>query len=165
MSEHVTHLFCTVGNMKVKSPAKVKEILWEALEIEPAKRREFLDNAGTTAEIRGEIESLLSFEAVSADFMSLAITDFSKDFPLEVEETEISLVGQEVGLDGQVADRPGTPLLDRPEDLFQPRADVKEAGPQGAEQGLVTGESYQIKLHGTYINRDDAYCLRRIHQE
>ncbi len=68
------------------------------MEIEPAKRREFLDNAGTTAEIRAEIESLLSFEAVSADFMSLAITDFSKDFPPEIDADEISLVGQEVGI-------------------------------------------------------------------
>lgn len=76
----------------------VKEILWEVLELEPAKRREFLDNAGTTAEIRAEIESLLSFEAVSADFMSLELTDFSKDFMPEVYETEISFVGQKIGI-------------------------------------------------------------------
>ncbi len=84
--------------MEFKNPANVKELLWEVLEIEPAKRREFLDNAGTSAEIRAEVESLLSFEAVSADFMSLAITDFSKDFEPDIEAAENSLIGQEIGV-------------------------------------------------------------------
>ena len=84
--------------MNVKEIANIKEILWEVLELDPAKRQEFLDNAAIGADIRAEIESLLSFEAVSADFMSLAITNFSKDFMPEVDETEISFVGQKIGI-------------------------------------------------------------------
>ncbi len=76
----------------------VKEILWEVLELEPGKRREFLDNAGMTAEIRADIESLLSFETVSADFMSLELADFSKDFMPEVDEIENSFVGQKIDI-------------------------------------------------------------------
>jgi len=83
--------------MEVKEIVNVKEILWEVLDLEPARRREFLDNAGLTAENRAEIESLLSFEAVSADFMSLEITDFTKDFTPE-EKTERSLVEQKIGI-------------------------------------------------------------------
>ncbi len=84
--------------MQAENWGKVKKILREVLEFEPRKRCEFLDKVAITAEIRAEVESLLALEAESADFMSLPITDFSKDFVAEVEESEISLVGRKIGV-------------------------------------------------------------------
>lgn len=84
------------ASMEVKKTAQVKELLWEVLEIQPAKRREYLDNSGAAADIRAEVESLLSFEAASADFMSVAITDFMKDLEPEIDAGETSLLGQKI---------------------------------------------------------------------
>ena len=84
--------------MQAENWDKVKEMLREVLQLEPLKRGAFLEKAETTVEIRAEVESLLAFEAESEDFMSLPITDFSKDFLAEDEEIEISLVGQKIGI-------------------------------------------------------------------
>lgn len=95
--------------MQAEDWKKIKEILREALEIAEAdRRRAFLDVAAPGAEIRAEVESLLAFETESEDFMSLSITDFSKDFFVTEEMSESereaetaakgSLVGREIGI-------------------------------------------------------------------
>lgn len=83
--------------MKEKNWIRVKEILQEVLEIEPSKRLDFLEKAGITVETRAEVESLMAFEEESEDFMSLGISDFSKDFAAN-EESEILLAGQKIGV-------------------------------------------------------------------
>ena len=88
--------------MQAENWQKVKEILREALQIEPSARLVFLDAAAPSAEVRAEVESLLAFEKETEDFMSLPITDFSKDF-LVTEETvqekaESSLINQKIGI-------------------------------------------------------------------
>ncbi|HEX8249426.1 MAG TPA: serine/threonine-protein kinase [Pyrinomonadaceae bacterium] len=92
--------------MQAENWKKVKEILREAMQIEPPARRAFLDEAAPSAEIRAEVESLLAFEAETEDFMSLSITDFSKDFLAieeagqeeEKEEAESPVVGRKIGI-------------------------------------------------------------------
>ncbi|MGE3467625.1 MAG: serine/threonine protein kinase, partial [Pyrinomonadaceae bacterium] len=83
--------------MKAEQRQNVKEILLEALEIEPAARASFLDTAGLNAGDRVEVESLLSFDAVSAGFMTLPLSDFSADFPLANGTNGRSPIGQQIG--------------------------------------------------------------------
>lgn len=83
--------------MKPQPSQNMKDILWEVLDVEPHRRSEFLSRSGMTDEIRSEIESLLSFEEASADFMSLPITDFSSDFYPPIPALETSFIGQMVG--------------------------------------------------------------------
>jgi serine/threonine protein kinase len=88
--------------MQAEDWKKVKEILHEAMQIEPPARRAFLDAAAPRAEIRVEVESLLAFETETEDFMSLSITDFAKDFLASEadgrEEPESSPVGRRIGI-------------------------------------------------------------------
>lgn len=84
--------------IRAKNWQTVKEILHDVLRIEPSRRGEFLEKTGTTAEIRREVESLLACEIESANFMSLPITDFSKDFAGDGGGSEISLIGQRIGI-------------------------------------------------------------------
>jgi len=72
----------------------VKDIIREALRIDRSRRREFLAELDAPGEVRAEVESLLACEAESSDFMSLPITDFSRDFASNRDaEPETSLIG------------------------------------------------------------------------
>ena len=84
--------------MKPENWLKVKEILRQTLDVEAARRQEFLENAEIDGEILAEVESLLAFEEASEDFMSLSITAFYKDFADTGEESEILLAGQQIGI-------------------------------------------------------------------
>ena len=85
--------------MRAENWKTIKEILRDVLQIEPSKRGEFLERTAACLEIRSEVESLLACEAESADFMSLPITDFSKDFTAaEEEEPPAPLAGQKIGI-------------------------------------------------------------------
>jgi len=53
--------------MKAETWNQVKDILSQALEIEPDGRREFLAKASATPEIIAEVESLLAYEDAAAD--------------------------------------------------------------------------------------------------
>ncbi|HYG09620.1 MAG TPA: serine/threonine-protein kinase, partial [Pyrinomonadaceae bacterium] len=57
----------------------VKEVLLETLRLAPSERRDHLQRADITVEIRAEVESLLSLEAEAEDFMSLSVGQFSSD--------------------------------------------------------------------------------------
>lgn len=83
--------------MNAEHWGKVKDLLEEVLKIEPVRRVRFLEKTGINGEIRAEVESLLAFEGRSQDFMSLTLSEFSKDFVAE-EEKEISLIGQKIGI-------------------------------------------------------------------
>jgi serine/threonine protein kinase len=96
--------------MQAEDWKKAKEILHEALQItQPDSRRAFLDSVAPDGDIRAEVESLLVFETEFEDFMSLSITDFSKDF-LAIEEVsdgesrtlpvaaKCSLIGRAIGV-------------------------------------------------------------------
>lgn len=115
--------------IQAKNWQTVKEILRDILRIEPSKRGEFLEKTETTAEIRREVESLLACEIESANFMSLPLTDFSKDF-LAVEEPEISLVGQKIGI-YEIVKEIGTGgmgavyLADRADGKFEQKVAIK----------------------------------------
>lgn len=84
--------------MQAENWDRVKIILLEILELEPFRRLDYLEKNVADKEIRAEIESLLAFEAESENFMSLPLTDYSKDFVAIDEEAEISLVGQKIGI-------------------------------------------------------------------
>lgn len=76
---------------------KVKELLDEVLQIEPAKRLTYLRKAEISKEVRAEIESLISFENDAENLMNLSAIEFSKDFFAEEEDSN-ALVGQQFGV-------------------------------------------------------------------
>ena len=84
--------------MSAENWVKVKKALREVLDAAPSERQTILEN-GISAEIRAEVESLLALEDESADFLSLPITDFSKDFGGENFEDSAGLpAGQKIGI-------------------------------------------------------------------
>jgi serine/threonine protein kinase len=84
-------------NMSAENWLKVKKALREVLDAAPSERQKILEN-GISAEIRAEVESLLAFEAESADFLSLPITDFSKDFGENTQDSAPLPAGQRIGI-------------------------------------------------------------------
>jgi len=83
--------------MNAEDWIKVKELLDEVLKIDPVERSAYLEKKEIDSEIRAEVESLLSFEGQSRDFMSLDLEEFSKDFVAD-EVSDDSLVGQRIGI-------------------------------------------------------------------
>ncbi len=81
---------------KRDTSGKVSEILEDVLAIEPAKRREYLENSGFEQEILQEIESLLAFEEEAEASMNLSAVEFSKDF-FDDDEQNL-LIGQQIGV-------------------------------------------------------------------
>ncbi|MBL8185804.1 MAG: serine/threonine protein kinase [Blastocatellia bacterium] len=73
---------------------RVKEVLHEALEIEPADRPRFLNELGLSPEIRSEVESLLSMEHGAAAMMDGSAVEFSKDF---IDGADGGMVGKRIG--------------------------------------------------------------------
>ena len=74
---------------------KVEELLNAALEIEPTKRREFLDRIGADG-LRREVESLLDYESKTEGFLAYPAIAFSSDF-FETDESPDALINQEIG--------------------------------------------------------------------
>ena len=73
----------------------IKEVLLETLSLDAAERRDFLDKANLSVEVRKEVESLLAFEEESEDLMRLSAVEFSKDF--FNDNAKNTLIGQRVG--------------------------------------------------------------------
>ena len=61
----------------MKNWSSVKQTLADVLEIEPAKRQQFLDQVGISNADRAEIESLMTLEADADDFLSESAGGFS----------------------------------------------------------------------------------------
>ena len=83
--------------METENWKKVKELLDEVLDLETSERQRYLNKPDVSAEVRAEVESLLSFEDESADLMNLSAVEFFKDFFDDEEETNV-LVGQNIGV-------------------------------------------------------------------
>ncbi|HQU84815.1 MAG TPA: serine/threonine-protein kinase [Pyrinomonadaceae bacterium] len=83
--------------MSAENWVKIKKALREVLDAEPSERQRILETR-VPEDIRAEVESLLAFEKESADFLSLPITDFSKDFVANFEESAILPAGQKIGI-------------------------------------------------------------------
>ncbi|HRH42590.1 MAG TPA: protein kinase [Pyrinomonadaceae bacterium] len=83
--------------MQTNSWEKVKNLLDQVLELEISQRQDFLANCGESAEVRAEVESLISFENEAENLMNLSAVEFSKDFFAE-EENPNSLIGQNIGV-------------------------------------------------------------------
>jgi tetratricopeptide (TPR) repeat protein len=75
----------------------IKDVLLAALKLAPAARRDYLEKADITAEVRAEVESLLVLEAEAEDFMSLPVGEFSKDFFAPDEADTGTLVNLKIG--------------------------------------------------------------------
>ena len=82
--------------MQIENWEKVKELLEQVSELEETQRQEFLDKSNISAEIRAEIESLISFEDEADNLMNFSAIEFSKDFFAEVEPN--ALIGQQIGV-------------------------------------------------------------------
>jgi len=74
---------------------KVEQLLNQALEIEPARRRKFLDAIGEDG-LRREVESLLAYDAKTDDFLQFPAIAFSNDF-FDDDESPDALINQEIG--------------------------------------------------------------------
>lgn len=81
--------------MKVENWKKVKDILHEALAIEPSARQDFFDKSDASGEILEEVISLLAFETEAGDLMNLSAVAFSRDF---FDEEQNLLIGQNFGV-------------------------------------------------------------------
>lgn len=80
--------------MNSKSWQKVEELLNEALEIEPQKRRKFLADI-EAKDLRREVESLLDGEAEAENFLAAPVPAFSADF--FADDAPDALIGQMIG--------------------------------------------------------------------
>ncbi len=74
---------------------KLKEIIYEVLSLEQAERQDYLDKANLSAEMRSEIESLISYEKATETFMGLSAVAFSQDLFSE-DDSQSGLTGQEI---------------------------------------------------------------------
>jgi eukaryotic-like serine/threonine-protein kinase len=74
----------------------LKEIVGEVLNLPSSNRKDFLDKANLSAEIRAEVESLLAFDKVSEDFMKLSAVTFSRDF-ISTDQPQESLFEKQIG--------------------------------------------------------------------
>jgi serine/threonine protein kinase len=83
--------------MKTEEWLKVEAALNAALELEPVRRREFLDQMGaSTPELRREVESLLVCEEKADSFLAAPAIAFSSDF-FDDDEGVDSRAGQTIG--------------------------------------------------------------------
>ncbi|HEX9960143.1 MAG TPA: serine/threonine-protein kinase, partial [Pyrinomonadaceae bacterium] len=80
--------------MQAENWKKVKAVLDEALTLDAAARRVFLNELEIGDEIRAEVESLLAFETESEDLMHLSAVEFSRDF---FDADEDVLNGKNIG--------------------------------------------------------------------
>ena len=71
----------------------VEDLLNRALEIEPEKRRKFIDEIGAD-DLRSEVESLLAGEAQAEKFLAAPVAAFSADF---FDDLPDALLGEEIG--------------------------------------------------------------------
>ena len=83
--------------MEKENWKKVKELLLQALSLEPLERREFLQKSGASAEILQEVESLIAFEEEAEGLMNLSAIEFSKKF-FDEDESANALIGQSFGV-------------------------------------------------------------------
>ena len=74
---------------------KVEELLNAALEIEPSRRRKFLDDIGADG-LRSEVESLLDCDAKTDGFLASPAIAFSSDF-FDDGESPDTLLNQQIG--------------------------------------------------------------------
>ena len=82
--------------METENWKNIKDVLLDALNLRDFERREFLDKADITPEVRAEVESLLAFEEESEDLMHLSAVEFSKDF--FDDDNQNTLIGQQIGV-------------------------------------------------------------------
>jgi serine/threonine-protein kinase len=76
----------------------IKDVVLEALELDASRRREFLDQAGISADTRAEVESLLGLAEEAEDFMSLSVGEFSKDFLEDLVPSPSPVINQRIGV-------------------------------------------------------------------
>jgi hypothetical protein len=65
--------------MQTENWQTIKDTLLKALQLESSGRRAYLDSADISAEVRAEVESLLTQENNAKDFMSLTASGFAHE--------------------------------------------------------------------------------------
>lgn len=84
--------------MQAENWKTVKETLLEALKRDSSSRRGYLDQANLSAEVRAEVESLLTHESNAKDFMSVTASGFTREFFNGCEDSAPSLINQKLGI-------------------------------------------------------------------
>ncbi|HEX6188944.1 MAG TPA: serine/threonine-protein kinase [Pyrinomonadaceae bacterium] len=76
----------------------IKAALLEALELDTSGRRAYLDNADLSPEVRAEVESLLTQQNNSKDFMSLTASGFARELFDGSGSSADPLINQKIGI-------------------------------------------------------------------
>ncbi len=84
--------------MQTENWKKVKDLLLTVLPLDPFERRSFFDKSSVDGEIRGEVESLLTFEKNSENLMNMNVVEFLRDFIISDRFDEQTPIGQNVGI-------------------------------------------------------------------
>ncbi len=79
--------------MNSNSWGQISEILVDCLEVEPAKREEYLDSLEIGSELRKEVETFLALEENVEGTMNFSAIEYSKDFI----DDESAATGQQFG--------------------------------------------------------------------
>ena len=83
--------------MRAENWQTIKDTLIEVLDLDPSGRRAYLDNAHLSAEVRAEVESLLTQEDNAQDFMSLTASGFAREL-FDGGYSAESLINQKIGI-------------------------------------------------------------------
>lgn len=73
----------------------VKSVLLEVIELDPSRRKEFLNGPTIPSDVRAEVESLLAHENSVEDFMSISARGFAGEI---VATSNPSQIGQRIGI-------------------------------------------------------------------
>lgn len=76
---------------------KVSEILLDCLEVEPLKRHAYLNSLELAAEMRSEVESLLTFEVGAANLMNISAVELSDGYFDDDDGVKTAVAGQNFG--------------------------------------------------------------------
>jgi serine/threonine protein kinase len=83
--------------MQTENWDRINKALQDVLEVEPSKRKEYLEQANLDDDVLKEVESLLGFEEEAAAAFNLSAVEFSKDF-VDDDDSESPIIGQEFGV-------------------------------------------------------------------
>jgi serine/threonine-protein kinase len=84
--------------MQAENWKTVKATLLEALKLDPSGRRAYLDNTNLSAEVRAEVESLLTHEDSAKDFMSVTASGYTREFFDGRGLSTNALINQKIGI-------------------------------------------------------------------
>jgi len=84
--------------MQTENWQAIKDTLLEALKLDPASRRTYLETAPISAEVRAEVESLLTHEDSAQDFMSITASGYTRELFSDPGPSRNAAINQKIGV-------------------------------------------------------------------